>query len=227
MATHTFMFIQHHKYRQFITLLIQVAMLACLLILPNAYAEHNSAELKPKKLLVLGDSLSAAYGIETEKGWVNLLAKHLKQLKPTYHVVNASISGETTAGALQRLPKLLDQYQPAIIIIELGGNDGLRGFPIQQFRQNLSKMIELSQAANAKVLLTGIRIPPNYGKRYTQLFFDSYNIIADNFNVTLVPFLLKGIATQPQLMQADRVHPTTAAQPQILQNVLPYLKAIL
>ena len=221
------MLIQHSKFMQSITLFIQGLMVIGMLILPIAHAQHNNAENRPKKLLVLGDSLSAAYGIDTQAGWVYLLEQHLKKTAPLYRVVNASISGETTAGALQRLPQLLNQHQPAIIIIELGGNDGLRGFPIQQFRQNLNKMIILSQAENAKVLLTGIRIPPNYGRRYTQLFFDSYNNSAAEFGVALVPFLLEGIATQPKLMQADRIHPTADAQPLMLQNVLPYLKTIL
>ena len=226
MVIHTFMFIDHDKHLQVIKLLLKQLILISLLLAASSYAEPSSTD-RQHTLLVLGDSLSAAYGIDTEQGWVNLLQLRLKDDKPNYRVVNASISGETTTGALARLPKLLKKYNPSIVIIELGGNDGLRGFPIPQLRQNLNKLVALSQAADAKVLLAGIRIPPNYGKRYTELFFDSYNLSATKYNVPLVPFLLEGIATQPTLMQADRVHPTSEAQPQILQNVLPYLKAIL
>ncbi len=180
-----------------------------------------------KTLLVLGDSLSAAHGIPLQSGWVQLLAENLSQQPRPYHVANASISGETTGGGLARLPSLLQQYQPAIVIIELGANDGLRGFPISTIRSNLSSLITLSQRANARVLLTGMHIPPNYGSRYTQLFYNNYVQLAQQHQTWLVPFLLEGIASQPALMQADGLHPVAAAQPRILENVMPYLNKLL
>jgi acyl-CoA thioesterase-1 len=182
-----------------------------------------------QSILVLGDSISAAYGISREQSWVNLLDIYLKQHfnNQKYTIINASISGETTGGALTRLPKLLSQHKPNVVIIELGGNDGLRGYPIKNFRANLDQLVELSRQAKAEVLVTGMRIPPNYGPRYTQMFYDSYGIIAQKYSVSRVPFLLEEIALQPQLMQKDGIHPTAEAQSQILQNVLPYLKEIL
>lgn len=195
-------------------------------------------------LLVLGDSISAAYGIPRDKGWVQLLQNYLSGPAANnqnigennlsnyagrhhYQVINASISGETTGGALARLPALLDSYQPAIIIIELGGNDGLRGFPIKTFRDNLHQLISLALAANARVLLTGMHIPPNYGPRYTRMFYASYEMMAAKFKIPLVPFLLEGIAINTALMQKDGIHPVAQAQPLILQNVLPHLNKIL
>ena len=180
-------------------------------------------------ILVLGDSISAAFGIPRQKGWVALLDQHLKQQQPQrkFVLINASISGETTVGGLSRLPKLLAQYQPDIVIIELGANDGLRGFPIKNIRTNLEQLVKLSQGANAKVLLTGMHIPPNYGARYTRLLHDSYSLIATRYQTALLPFLLEGIAIYPELMQEDGLHPTAEAQPRILQNVLPHLKGIL
>ncbi len=180
-------------------------------------------------IIVLGDSISAAYGISREQGWVVLLSQHLDKHyhQKNYHVINASISGETTDGALSRLPKLLAQYQPSIVIIELGGNDGLRGFPITNFRNNLDQLVSLTKDNNAKVLLTGMQIPPNYGSRYTQMFYESYGIIAQKHEIPLVSFLLDEIAIYPELMQRDGIHPKASAQSQILQNVLPQLKEIL
>lgn len=189
-------------------------------------ATHAS---NPQSILILGDSLSAAYGIKREDGWVNLLDQHLKQhySNQQYPIINASISGETTGGALRRLPQLLAQHQPAIVIIELGGNDGLRGHPINILRQSLQQLVELSLQSNATVLLAGMKIPPNYGLRYTQQFYDSYQQIAQQFDIQLVPFLLAGIALKPELIQSDGIHPTAAAQPQLLKNVLPSLKVLL
>lgn len=180
-------------------------------------------------VVVLGDSISAAFGIARDQGWVELLGQHLQaeHQSSNYNVINASISGETTGGALARLPDILKQHQPAIVIVELGGNDGLRGYPIKTFRHNLNQLVQLSQSADAKVLLTGMRIPPNYGKRYTDLFYDSYALTAQKYNVPLVPFLLKDIAVHPELMQKDGIHPKAQAQQQILQNVLSHLKTIL
>lgn len=178
-------------------------------------------------VMVVGDSLSAAYGIPVERGWVSLLARKLEQLEPPFTVVNASISGETSEGARTRLPGLLQQHRPDIVIIELGGNDGLRGFPVQRMQANLRQMVEWSQAAGAKVLLAGMQIPPNYGQQYTQQFMQSYPDIAEQYDTALVPFLLEGIAVHPGLMQADGIHPTSEAQPLLLDNVWPALEPLL
>lgn len=196
-------------------------LLACYLLFTNA------ANATGKNLLVLGDSLSAAYGIDQQSSWVQLLADDLNQQQPSWQIINASISGETTSGGLARLPSLLAEHQPAIVVIELGANDGLRGFPIQSLRSNLSEMISLSQQASAKVLLVGNHIPPNYGSRYTSLFYESYALLAHKYQVPLVPFLLEGVATEAGLMQADGLHPAASAQPRILQNVMPHLQTLL
>lgn len=202
--------------RHYLTNILFSLITCCLL----ANATHASSSTTT--LLVLGDSISAEYGLQTGDGWVALLAKQNPQL----HLVNASISGETTAGGLSRLPRLLEEHQPALVIIELGANDGLRGHPIQYMRSNLSQLIELSQKAGAQVLLAGMHIPPNYGKRYALLFHSSYKKVADKHQVALLPFLLEGIATKPELMQRDGLHPNQKAQSLILQNVLPYLNTI-
>jgi acyl-CoA thioesterase-1 len=177
-------------------------------------------------VLVLGDSLSAAYGIPRESGWVALLQQKLAQQKLTngnVAVVNASISGETTDGGLYRLPALLQKHKPALVIIELGANDGLRGFQIHRLRDNLEQLIRLSQGSGAKVLLVGIKIPPNYGLRYTSDFYESYTLLASEYKIPLVPFLLEGVATDPELMQDDRLHPRAEAQAKIMNNVWPHL----
>ncbi|SHE37168.1 acyl-CoA thioesterase-1 [Modicisalibacter ilicicola DSM 19980] len=184
----------------------------------------SAANAASTTLLVLGDSLSAAYGIEREAGWVNLLRQRLGD---DVKVVNASISGETTAGGETRLPELLRQHAPDIVLIELGGNDGLRGLSPQQMRGNLSSMIEASQRAEAKVLLVGIEIPPNYGQAYTRAFRSVYRGLAEKYGVPLVPFLLDGIALDDGLMQDDGIHPTAEAQPRMLENVWPKLEPLL
>ena len=175
-------------------------------------------------LLVMGDSLSAAYGIERQAGWVSLLAT---RLAGEARVVNASISGETTRGGATRLPELLRQHTPAIVLLELGGNDGLRGLPPGQMRANLAAMIEASRAAGAEVLLLGIDIPPNYGRAYRDAFTAVYTRLAEAYELPLVPFLLEGVALEEELMQADGIHPTAAAQPRILENVWPALAPLL
>lgn len=185
----------------------------------------------PQTILVLGDSLSAGYGIPIEHAWVTLLAQKIAQQYPknnnSYHVQNASISGETTDGGLRALPSLLKKYQPSVVIIELGANDGLRGFPLNTIAQNLSALIELAQAENAKVLLTGIHIPPNYGQRYANAFHQTYHALAKRYQTALVPFLLEGIATKPELMQADRLHPKAEAQETIKNIVWQQLEPLL
>jgi len=179
------------------------------------------------RILVLGDSLSAAYGIPLERGWVQLLQTRLETEGYGYEVVNASVSGDTTGAALTRLPRALELHQPDIVIVELGGNDGLRGTPVGQMQRNLEAIIEKSRAAEAEVLVTGIMIPPNYGAEYTARFNAVYTGLGDRLNVALVPFILDGVALDPSLMQADGIHPTAAAQPRILDNVWPALQPML
>lgn len=183
----------------------------------------SSAHAQTQTILVLGDSLSAAYGIPRESGWVALLQQKLEN----GNVVNASISGETSDGGLARLPTLLNKHKPTIAIVELGANDGLRGFPVQRTRDNLAKIISLCQKAQAKVLLVGIKIPPNYGPRYTADFYETYTLAAKQFRVSLVPFLLDGVAGHSELMQQDGLHPRAEAQPKILNTVWPYLQPLL
>lgn len=178
-------------------------------------------------ILIVGDSISAAYGMSLEEGWVALLARQLQQSNAPYEVVNASISGETSAGASARLPSLLQQHRPRVVVVELGGNDGLRGYPIKRLRENLRTMAELSREAGAQVLLLGMEIPPNYGSRYTAAFRDSFATVAAETDSALIPFMLAGIATESSLMQADGIHPTPQAQAQLLANVWPVLGPLL
>ncbi|HTV96823.1 MAG TPA: arylesterase [Steroidobacteraceae bacterium] len=179
-------------------------------------------------ILVFGDSISAGYGLpRVEQGWVALLQARLKQEGYGDEVVNASVSGETTAGGLARLPRALSLHHPAIVILELGGNDGLRALPIAQMRGNLSRMIDLSRAAGARVLLLGMRIPPNYGPQYTVEFSGVYASLAAAKHVALVPFLLSGVALDAALMQADGIHPNEAGQPKLLATVWPVLAPLL
>lgn len=180
-----------------------------------------TADDMPPVLLVMGDSLSAAYGIEQDEGWVSLLAN---RLDGEARIVNASISGETSAGGASRLPELLRQHEPQLVLLELGGNDGLRGLPPQQMRNHLAGMIEASQAADADVLLLGIDIPPNYGQAYRDAFTGVYVELADEYDVPLIPFLLEGVALDEALMQSDGIHPTASAQSIILDNVWPELE---
>ena len=172
----------------------------------------------------MGDSLSAAYGIEADEGWVSLLEARLDEKA---QVVNASISGETSGGGATRLPELLGQHSPDIVLLELGGNDGLRGLPPGQFEANMRRMIEASLAADARVLLLGIDIPPNYGQAYRDAFTGVYHRLADEYDLPLVPFLLDGVALEEHLMQSDGIHPTAEAQPIILDNVWPEIAALL
>jgi acyl-CoA thioesterase-1 len=179
-------------------------------------------------LLVFGDSISAGYGLDDEThGWVALLQTKLAQAGYGYRVVNASVSGETTAGGLARLPRALALHHPQIVVLELGGNDGLRALPIAPMRDNLAKMIGLSRAAGAQVLLLGIRIPPNYGQDYTEQFRLTYPELGRELKLPVVPFLLDGIALEPGLMQADGIHPNEQGQPRLLANVWPALLPLL
>jgi len=178
-------------------------------------------------ILVLGDSLSAGYGIDRQHGWVQLLQNRLQQSGYAYQVVNASISGDTTDSGLSRLPYALKQHKPAIVIIELGGNDGLRGLSIGELQANLTQLIKLARQAKAQVLLIRERIPPNLGPAYTAKFSQLYKMIAKQQQVPMVPFLLKGVADDPSLMQADGIHPNAKGQPGMLENVWPVLEPLL
>jgi acyl-CoA thioesterase-1 len=180
-----------------------------------------------QKILVLGDSISAAYGMSLEQGWVAQLAGRLHAQSTQYNVVNASISGETTAGGLRRLPALLQEHLPKVVIIELGANDGLRGYPLKSLQDNLVQLAQLSQQAGARVILLPMEIPPNYGPRYTTGFRESFTQVAKSTDSVLAPFMLDGFATDPRFMQEDGIHPTVAAQPLILENVLPTVTAVL
>lgn len=177
------------------------------------------------KILVLGDSLSAAYGIPQERGWVRLLQKRLAEQAYPHQLINASVSGETSGGALKRLPRLLEEHQPEWLLLELGGNDGLRGYPIEKLRENLKALVRTSREAGTQVLLMGMRIPPNYGSRYAGQFARVFPQVAEECDLPLVEFMLKDVATQPDLMQDDGIHPNAQAQPIILDNIWPQLKA--
>ena len=178
-------------------------------------------------LLVLGDSISAAFGLDTRQGWVSLLEQRLAAEGFDYQVVNASVSGDTSAGGLARLPTLLAEHRPDLLIVELGGNDGLRGQPPAQLQQNLAGIIQQSQKAGAKVLILGMKLPPNYGLRYTTAFAEVFLKVASDTGAALVPFLLEGAAGVPSMVQSDGIHPTAEAQPRLLDNVWPMLKPLL
>ncbi|MFL9609768.1 arylesterase [Methylobacillus sp. Pita2] len=192
--------------------------LACAMVANTAHAAT---------ILVYGDSLSAAYGIPREQGWVALLENRLKQQYPGYKVVNASISGETTSGGVSRIAATLAQHKPGIVILELGANDGLRGLPVAQMRNNLAGMIKSGQEAKAQVLLVGMMIPPNYGPKYTREFTASYAALAKEFKLPLVEFLLEGVAGKVEFTQQDGLHPKANAQEAILENVWKQLEPLL
>jgi acyl-CoA thioesterase-1 len=200
------------------TLPLKIVLLVAALLLPySAQAAKN--------ILVFGDSLSAGYGIARDAAWASLLQQELKHNHPRYEVVNASVSGETTAGGLRRIGKALLEHQPQIVIIELGANDGLRGATVEDTEKNLSSIIEQTRKANAKVILLGIQIPPNYGLDYAKQFRALYPMLAKRYKITLVPFMLEGIP--PDQFQADNLHPNAQAQAQILMNVDQALKPLL
>jgi acyl-CoA thioesterase-1 len=181
----------------------------------------------PRTIVVLGDSLSAGYGIKVQEGWVNLLAQRIASEGYGYKVINASVSGETTQGGLARLPRALELHKPAIVVIELGGNDGLRGLPLAVSRENLRRTIELARAAHARVVLVGMMIPPNYGERYAREFREMFTALASAKPVELVPFLLDQVALNPELMQADGIHANAKGQARMLENVWAKLKPLL
>jgi acyl-CoA thioesterase-1 len=187
----------------------------------------QNAVASDRTILVFGDSLSAAFGIRPEQGWVVLLETRLRTQGYGYEVVNASVSGETTSGGLERLPRALQLHQPGTVILELGANDGLRGLPLDAMRDNLSHMVHMAQAKGAHVLLVGIQIPPNYGPRYTEEFARVFPQIANQYHLPLVPFLLAGVALDPTRMQEDGMHPNAQGEPPVFDTVWRYLKPLL
>jgi len=192
-----------------------------------AFAAHAKT---PGVILVVGDSLSAEYGLKRGSGWVALLEQRLRQQKNPMTVVNASISGDTTSGGRSRLAALLEQHKPAVVVIELGGNDALRGLPLQTSQDNLRAMVQACQAAHARVLLLGMQVPPNYGADYSAQFASMYVSVAKAKSVALVPFFLKGVADLPdseRMFQKDRIHPLEAAHPTLLNNVWPALSKLI
>ena len=193
--------------------------LGTLIVVTVLSASFTSAET----ILVHGDSLSAGYGIDVNDGWVALMDD---ALGPQTQVVNSSISGETSRGGLNRLPGLLDEHQPDVLVLELGANDGLRGYPLSQLRENLEQMIQMAKARGANVVLIGMRLPPNLGSRYTEPFSAIYRDLASTHNLPFLPFMLDGVAQNRELMQSDGLHPTAEAQPIILDNVLPLIENV-
>jgi acyl-CoA thioesterase-1 len=200
-----------------------ITKLVVVLIVAAAWQPAHASE-PVRTLLVLGDSLSAGFGVEPGEAWVTLLQNRLKVKGYGYRVVNASISGDTTTGGLNRLPRALQIHRPSIVLIELGGNDGLRATPIALIRDNMVKLIAMAQAAGAKVVLAGLQMPPNYGARYTADFAALYPELAKKYEVGLIPFILDGIALNGRLMQPDGIHPNTAAQPVLLDNAWPAIE---
>jgi len=199
----------------------KILTLVVLLIAANAGAGEQPT------VLVFGDSLSAGFGIDVDQSWTALLQSRLEKLGYEHRVVNASISGETTEGGAARIGSALDTFSPKLVILELGGNDGLRGFPPERVRSNLETIIQRSKAAGAAVVLLGIRIPSNYGPRYTAAFEAVFRQIADDLDVRWIEFFMEGVATNDDLMQADRIHPNTEAQPILLENAWPIISATL
>jgi acyl-CoA thioesterase-1 len=194
---------------------------------PNAPAAPSGGVKSLPSIVVLGDSLSAEYGIDRDTGWVALMRKKLTQSSLNYNVVNASISGETTEGGLTRLPAVLKRAHPSLVIVELGANDALRGVPLDTTTANLRHIIEASQAIGAKVVVIGMRIPPNFGPDYADKFYNTFGDLAKRYHAGYVPFLLDGIADDPSQFQADQIHPTAAAQPRLLDNIWPSVQPLL
>lgn len=202
---------------------MKLAWILFLVVAVFNVAATAKAQEKPT-ILVLGDSLSAGYNIDVEQGWVELLNQKLQQEGYPHTVINGSISGDTTTQGLLRLPTLLEQHEPEIVIIELGGNDALRGTAPNAIKRNLGKLIDTSKRSGAEVLLLGIQIPPNYGQRYAQAFFDNYAQLANEKKVKLVPFFLENVGGNDELMQDDGIHPNAKAQPILLHNIWPQLE---
>ncbi|MFA7349870.1 MAG: arylesterase [Methylotenera sp.] len=206
-------------------LVLKTALLSLCVLGLVAWAPAANAE--NPKILIVGDSLSAAYGIPQQQGWAALLQKKLQHKNYHYDVVNASMSGETTSGGASRINTALQKTKPTIVVLELGANDGLRGLPVNEMITNLSNIIRQSKQSGAKVLLIGMQIPPNYGPKYAEAFSQSYQRLSHEHKIPLVPFMLKNIAVQPDLIQQDGLHPNALAQPMILENIWPQLKLLL
>lgn len=199
-----------------------ILRLLALILFAAAYSV--AAHAQSQTVLIVGDSLSSGFGVDSDKAWVALLQSRLEAEGYGYRVVNASISGDTTGGGLRRLPRALAQHEPDIVVLELGGNDGLRGTPVDIIRRNLAQMIELARERGAAVILAGMQMPPNYGSAYTEAFAGLYRELAVDFGVALVSFFLEGVALDPTFMQADGIHPNEAGQPILLQNVWQVLE---
>jgi acyl-CoA thioesterase I len=208
-------------------LLFNVFTVVSLIVSTLVALPVNAKQTSPQTIVVFGDSLSAAYGIPQDEGWVALLQPRLTQQKLNYQVINASISGETTSGGLSRFSDMLKSQKPNIVIIELGANDGLRGLSEVETSNNLEAMIQQAKKTNTKVLLLGMKIPPNYGLKYSRQFSENYQNLAKKHSIQLVPFFLEGVAGNPNLIQADGLHPTAAAQAKLLGNVWPILTKML
>jgi acyl-CoA thioesterase-1 len=208
--------------------LLLVSAVAIAVVAPAHAQTANAAQgSSPRTVLVVGDSLSAEYGIKRGTGWVPLLSARVSEQYPKFQVVNASISGDTTSGGVARLPALLRQHSPAVVVLELGSNDALRGLPLNMTEQNLRAMTQAARKADAQVLIVGMQIPPNYGRDYAQRFAQLFPAVAKDENARLVPFLMEGIATNRAMFQADGIHPNEDAQPQLLDNVWPTLRPLL
>ncbi|MDA0977800.1 MAG: arylesterase [Proteobacteria bacterium] len=203
------------------------AVFLCLAFTQAASADSATRSSATRSIVVYGDSISAAYGIERDQGWVSLLEQRLAETHPNFRVINASVSGETTGGGVTRLAKTLEVHQPDILVLELGGNDGLRGYPIDRIRSNLEDMITRSMDAGVQVLLVGMVLPPNYGRRYTQAFEQTFAELAALSDLPVVPFLLEGTSTERSLIQGDGIHPTAEAQPRLLNDIWSKLEALL
>lgn len=208
-------------------LLLVLKTLLLSLFFSNFVAWSMPAFAENPKIMIYGDSLSAAYGIQQQQGWASLLQKKLTSEYYQYEVINASISGETTSGGVSRIHSAINQIKPSIIILELGANDGLRGLPIQEMTANLNTIIQQSKKSGAKILLVGMRIPPNYGPQYTKLFSQSYVKLSQEHQIPLVPFMLENIAAKANLIQDDGLHPNATAQPLVLDNIWSHLKKLL
>lgn len=211
------------RFKFSICIFTAVSLFACILVAQTAAAKQT----EPQTIVVFGDSLSAAYGMSQEQGWVSLLQKRLLQQGRNDEVVNASVSGETTSGGLSRFAGMIATHHPTIVIIELGANDGLRGLSAVETSNNIEAMIQQAKQSNAKVLLLGMKIPPNYGLKYSRQFSANYQNLAKKFSIPLVPFFLQGVAGNPALFQLDGLHPTALAQEKLLKNVWPTLNKML
>lgn len=194
-------------------------LILALAVLPPATAAPTGV-----KVLILGDSLSSAYNIPVERGWVALMQRRVEEKYPGTQVVNASISGETAANTVHRLPALLERHTPDVLVIELGGNDALRGLKLPQIRSTLQSLVDMGRAAGAKIVLAGIHLHPNYGPKFNRQFLDMYRELAERNEVHLVPLILKGVGDDPAKMQSDMTHPTAEAQPEVLENMWPAIE---